>query len=1196
MAAMSAVWLIAVLAPAGTPASTAPSVDSVAAGPTAAQASPADSLDGQVGGLVNVPLSPKLSLDDHVDLGSAPLSQVPWLESLAGSLTGATTSLMSSHDGILNGIVGSLTGAPGTTAPSLRAVFNTVNLGSLLQSIACPIAKLIPSPPAPSQIASVLCALNILDYAYRTVYVEPNGTDVTRITRAIIGLPTPIDVNGDGIPDFMGTLTPALSGTALTLDISRINGFSPTAQVSVEAVALDPAAPQTYVGAGEDGLTAGTDSDWSASVGLISDTSAGTDISLTQNNSNPQPTEGTIGEIFSGPNPDAPTNTSLGDVDFTPAPASITANVSLGMAGQDVSLTSSAPTVVNGALSLISPSDDKEIAATINQLGKSVDVDYTQPSSGETKVSYSAATAAGQFSAQYHDTSDGELLTAAALNATGVPTGLTVDQLGSQTAVNTTGGPISLVEARYGSGRDVPATGAGTGAYASYHAYTDGTSTVAVRIPDLQALAVNAAEPFSGALTLSQPLGYIGLTAQDDNQGYVVVGHLTNLPQHSSVAIGFQTSQTPSTQASDTTGTVTFNGDNSGTPAGIGEIAVDITNSKQPFFDRADEINATIDSIPSGDTINFDYGDNGTAVPQTTQASATATQPIGTISVLAGDGSATADNAPSTDIGSGLWYSDTASAFYAFARINLLTSYNVSLTKDASGSISSLSGAIGTGSQDADSCQNTPPDGQTVTVDAQTEGGTFDGTIDQLPSLVSFSLGTDATGDTVVDYQASAPIQKITADATGFSSIASLGVGGDIAPTLDTVHAEIDCLPSHMTLTMQPGGETSLDTYGSHIGQVIAEVFNHQVGPATPVDVLYPDANNNLSPAPSGDQLAYYSPGVKGISIDLQNVGGFGFSDSSSGVLTLQYDLSSAMPLAFDYESGGPSGPELAGTVEQPQPGTLTVNSGTDGTISMQYATNGASSNLTGDGSLGTVTFDGNVGLNYLQGSIANVPANLAICVDYSTGVEDCGPPWVYPDSLQDQTDNPTQIFAIDVIPTDLNGNVPSTPLSLAGEFCFGSGLKSDCDRTGAGQSGGSAGGPAGVFFPQSNPLTFGALRLGFGQKTDNCTLSITCGRAWLGLDTTNDGVDPGGQLTGQARYYESNSKDPLVKFNTDTGGYLAATQYYLWMSYNVGASLGFTQVTNGSLACGASGQQGLLLNEGPGIDILTNALLGICP
>jgi hypothetical protein len=49
-------------------------------------------------------------------------------------------------------------------------------------------------------------------------------------------------------------------------------------------------------------------------------------------------------------------------------------------------------------------------------------------------------------------------------------------------------------------------------------------------------------------------------------------------------------------------------------------------------------------------------------------------------------------------------------------------------------------------------------------------------------------------------------------------------------------------------------------------------------------------------------------------------------------------------------------------------------------------------------------------------------------------------------------------------------------------------------------------------------------------------------------------------------------------------------------MSYNVGASLGFTQVTNGSLACGASGQQGLLLNEGPGIDILTNALLGICP
>jgi hypothetical protein len=1104
--------------------------------------------------------------------------------------TGASASLT----GSLDNLIGGLTGAPGTTAPNLNAVFNSPNLGSVLQSVACPLAQIIPSPPAPSQIKSVLCALNVLNYAYRTVYVEPNGTKVTRITRSIIGVPTLIDVNGDGIPDFLATLTPTLSGTsvALTLNIARLPGFSHTADVSVEAVVLDPDAPQTYVGAGEDGLTAGTDSDWSATVGLISDTSAGTEISLTQQNSGPPSTVGTLAEIFSGANPDAPTNVDRGDIDFAPAPASLTADVSLGQGGQDVSLTSSAPTQVNAALSLISPTDDKEITATVNQLGKSVNVDYTQPSSGETKVSYSADAVVGQFSARYHDTSGGALLTAAALDATSVPTGLTVDQLGSQTTVNTTGGSIGLVEARYGSGRDVPASVAGTGAYAAYHAYTDGTSTVGVRVPDLQALAVNAAEPFSGTLTLSQPLGYIGLTAQDDNQGYVVNGHLTNLPEHSSVGIGFQTSQTPSTQATDTTGTVSFNGDNGGTPAGIGEIAVDITNSKQPFFGRADEINATIDSIPSSDTITFDYGDTGSASPQTTHASATASQPIGTISVLAGDGSAAADNAPTADTGSGIWYSDTASAYYAFARISELTGFSVSLAKNADNSISSLSGSIGTGGQNVTSCQDTSATGQSLTVNAQTDGGTFNGTIDQLPTQVSFSMAPDASGDTVVDYQASAPIQKITADATGFSSIAALGVGGDIAPTLDSVHAEIDCLPSHMTLTMTPSGATSLNTYGSDIGQVIAQVFNHQLGPATPANVAYPDAENNLSPAPSGDQLAYYSPGVKGISIDLQNVGGFAFSDSSSGILTLQYDLSSATPLAFDYESGGPSGPELAGTLAQPQPGTLTVNTGTDGTINMQFAANSASGNLTGDGSLGTVTFDGDVGVNYLQGSLANVPANLDICVDYETGVEDCGPPWVYPDSLSDGTDNPTQIFAIDIIPTDLNGNVPATPLTLAGEFCFGSGLKSDCDQTGAGEGGG----PAGVFFPQSNPLTFSALRLGFGQKTDNCTLSFTCGRAWLGLDTTDEGADPSGQLTGQARYYESNNTDPLVKFNTDTGGYLNATKYYLWMSYNVGADLGFTQVTNGSLTCGAGGQQGLLLNEGPGIDILTNAVLGICP
>ncbi len=1071
--------------------------------------------------------------------------------------------------GVLNGILGA-TGLPGTTASSLNAVFNTPNLGNLLAGAGCPIAKSLPSPPVPNQISEVICALGVLDYAYRTVYVEPNGTTLTQITRALIGVPTPINVDGSGLPDFLGTVLPSLSGgqVGLSLDISRVGLLPAGGRVSVEAIALDPAAPGTYVGAGEDGLAAGTDSDWSATLTLVSDSTAGSEIQLTQKNSGAPSIVGVLGELFSGSNPDSPTDVSRGDVSFTPVPSTLTTDVKLGQSSQEASVTSSAPTTVGADVSLISSGDDKEIAATVNQLNRSLDLAYTHPN-GDTKVSYTSDAAVGALGARYYDTVDGLLATAAALDARGVPTGLSVDQAGAQTAVTTSGGAIGLVEARYGAGRDVPASAPG-GAYAAYHAYTDGSSTAGVRLPNLQALTLNAAEPFSGDLLLTAPVVYVALSAQDDTQGYVVGGHLSNLPEHTTVGINL---------SSNGGGTVTFDGHGTG----IDEIAVDATNSKGTFFSRASRIDADIDQIPASDTITFADGSGGS---QTTQSTASATAPIGTISLLASDGS----DAPAVT-GSGVWYTDTQSTFNAFARIDGLSGFNVSLTSDGD-SLEALSGSIQTASQDP-GCQGSG--GQDLTVDAQADSGTFDGTIDALPSSVSFSMAPDSSGNTIFDYKASAPIGKITADASGFAALAALGVGGDIAPTLDRFHAEVDCLPAHMTMDMDKSGEMNFNTYGDHIGEVIAQVYNHQIGPATPADVGYADSTNSIVPAPSGDQLAYYDPGTKGISIDLKSVGGFDFlDDSTTNVLKLQYDLDSSTPLAFDYISQSLTSPlGLSGTVENPQPGTLTVNTGTDGTMTMQFAANSQSSNLTGDGSLGTVNFDGFVKNNYLQGALGNVPANLSICLDYSTGVEDCGPPWVYADAQGNPLiDNPPQLFAVHVFPTDLNGNVTSTPLTISGEFCFGSALKSDCDKTGASQGGG----PAGLFIPAGQPLAFDTLWLGFGQHTDNCTLSFTCGRAWAGLDTTNEGADPGGTLTGKAEYYQNNDKDVTITFDTNGDGYVKTNQLYVYASYNIGADLSFEELSQGSISCGGSGHQGLLLNEGPGIDLLTNSVLGLCP
>jgi hypothetical protein len=540
---------------------------------------------------------------------------------------------------------------------------------------------------------------------------------------------------------------------------------------------------------------------------------------------------------------------------------------------------------------------------------------------------------------------------------------------------------------------------------------------------------------------------------------------------------------------------------------------------------------------------------------------------------------------------------DTKDVYYALARMDQLTGYTVSLSKDSSDAIQSMSGAITTGGQDVTDCQDTGASNQDVTVHAETNGGTFDSTLDQLPTSASFSLAPDPAGDEIVDYQASAPIRKITADATGFSSFESLGQGGDIVGPLDRFHGEIDCLPAHMTLVLYKSGETSLNTYGKHIGKVVAQVYNQQVGPATPADVSPPDASDATNPAPSGDQLAYYDTASKGISIDLNNVGGFDYvDDGTSGILKLKYDLDSTTPIAYHYAASGPPALELDGSVDHPQPGTLTVNTATEGTIDMHFAATANSSNLTGDGGLGTVGFDGSIipqtgSAAYLQGVLANVPANLDVCVDYSTGVEDCSPSWVYQDSLDLNTDNPPQNFAVQVIPTDLNGEIPTTPLTFSGAFCFGTTSQSACYATGAGEGGG----PAGVFVGGSNPLTFNALILGFGQHTDDCgDFNYTCGRVWAGIDTTDEGTYPDGQLSGQARYYGKGQKEPEIRFNTATGGYVQTDQLYAWADYSAGSSTGFDEVTDGKIKCGSP--ETLYLNELGGINLLRNSVVGLCP
>jgi hypothetical protein len=362
-------------------------------------------------------------------------------------------------------LLGGVTGLPGTPASSLNAAF-TSSPANLAQALACPIAKGVAGVTSgvpgvnvvTSQLPTVICALNIVGYAYRTTYVQPNGTKVVRYFHALAGVPTLLDVNGDGIPDFTGTLTVSLTLNGISLNISRLL-LPASTPVSIEAVALDPASPQTYLGFGEDGTPAGTAGTWTTSVNVLG-IGAGTvdlglgvstglgvsplsGLSVTASLGVP-PTLGVLGELLQGNTPDTPTTIDRGDVLFTPVPASFTTEIKLGQGRQEAIVTSTTPSTITAHVNLISPGDEKDIDATVNQLPSSVDIVH-QTQGGEDTTTYTGNAQVNQVNVSYHDHQGMAIPTAAQFTATGVPTGITLDQTGATTTLTTAGGPVAQI-------------------------------------------------------------------------------------------------------------------------------------------------------------------------------------------------------------------------------------------------------------------------------------------------------------------------------------------------------------------------------------------------------------------------------------------------------------------------------------------------------------------------------------------------------------------------------------------------------------------------------------------------------------------------------------------------------------------------------------------------------------------------------
>lgn len=849
-------------------------------------------------------------------------------------------------------------------ASSLKDAFSA-SPTDLTQALLCPVTtalaggtQTIPGVgPITNQLSSIVCAVNILGYAYRTTYLPPSGPPVVKYFRATALVPSPMDVDGDGNADFVGTLTPSLTIAGIGLTISRI-GFPATSRISIEAVFLNPLTPDSYVGFGQDGTTSGTAGSWNGNVGFFGFSADTISLGLRVNQGARPASNGIIGEAFSGPDADAPTSISRGTVGFTPAPTQFTTELRLSSGRQQAIVTSAAPAKVVANVDLIRPGTTKDVDVVVDQLPSSVDVTHQTQANGHETTTYTANAPISKLSAAYHERAGTTLKTSAALDASGVPTGITVDQFDGQTSVGATTGKFDSVEARFAKNAEVPPVGAGTGPYIAFHRYTGGKLEGGVRLTNLKSVAFNASGPYSGRLVFASQLPSVPITAADDVSGITATGSLTGLPLDTEV-----TADMPN-------GVITFDGHGQG----IQQIALSARKTGGVFFTKASRLDATIDGLPAANTFNIKQVDG--------QVGAAATNPIGSISVLASDGS----DAPSVS-GPAAWYEDTNTRYRAFARIDKL--------KGLSFSGDPLSGTIETAQP------------QLLKLHGEVGSIKADGAIDQLPAKLTFSMGPRPGGGTIIDYNSYGQnISKITLDGSGLPS--PVGGGGFF-------HGQIENLPSHLTATVPSnGGQIVFDTHGTYIGRIYAKLWGNE----DPGDTV------------AGRQSLSYSESGQWIVADIHNIGGFSITPGTAP-LNLNYDISSE-PLDIGVDKDHKY---FSATISNPQPALISLDASL-GIRGIYQVTQGGP-NFRGDGSIDRIDIESNANGGFLEAHLEDIPAKVFFCMQNFTGSL-CKPTWV-PLSVRADGDTyqvPASDFAFQLMPTTLQGAIPANRMTLNARIC----------------------------------------------------------------------------------------------------------------------------------------------------------------
>jgi hypothetical protein len=955
------------------------------------------------------------------------------------------------------------------------------------------------------QLSGVICAINVAGYVYRTTYLPPSGPPVVRYTKALAGVPALIDVDGVGLPDFTGTIGVNLLAPGITLTVARSLLFPASARVSIEAIAIAPTSPDTYIGFGEDGTAAGTARNWKALLSVAGLSSTTADLGLSISTTAPPSSLATTGELFTGPNPDAPEKTYRGTVAFTPVPGSFNTRIRAAEARQQVIVTSP-PTKLTARVSVLTPGREQNVDLTADQLPKTVDIVHTTAGASDT-TTYDATGPVARLTARYRDKVDGGIATAAALDAFGVPEHIRFEQTDATTTVAATSGKIDRVQARFAQGSDVVPLDAGTEPFARFHRTSPSAFKAALQVSDLKSVSINQSAPYGGELVFATAPGLFPFVAQDDVSSTRLEGSLSNLPLDTTVSVDLDN------------GAVTFDGHGTG----IDEIALKATRPT-PFFARATRLEATLADLPALETVNIAQADGA--------VTATASAPLGTLTLLASDGS----DAPAI-AGPAASYEDTATLYRAFLRIDGLKSVSF----QANPVVASL--------------QTAQP--QFLTVKGNASGLTFDGTVDQLPAHLTFSLQPGLNGANVVDFNSHGDaVGRITANGNGLPAPAGM-------PKFE---AEIEHLPSHLTITLpKDDGNVTFDAHGDHVGRVYAQAFGGSKAAVDPAR-----------------QLLAFTEGEH-VAANLLQIGNAEVSKSAKP-FRLKYDVA-AVPL--DYAVSVP-GASLHGTIANPQPATiqfhpLDKDADGEGGVTAEYHVD--QGNHTGDGSIDSISLIGTIGAGYLEANLANIPANLEVCLQTDIG-KLCRPTWT-PTKAGDHTVRQPD-FAMQFLPTNLAGTVPSSPLVVNGIACTATTDPAACKNLGQKRK-----------RLVIDDLSFKSAEAAFSSHDEGCT--VACGAVWAGASTFGPGSPAeGDHITGRVRYFDGDGDifpTPEIDLKLPApGGFVALNKMFFFLHYDVVSLTPLEFASKGSITCGGSPDPELNIgiNNFRDVDLLSGTF-GVC-